>query len=55
MANWGQRLGWQPLLCLYVDDNNLFFFPLKTLVRTDKGYRADTSKGARNLLPLVSP
>jgi len=54
MLEWGKRLGWQPVLCLYVSDDEMAFLPVKALGATKRGYRADMAKGSESLLRLVS-
>ena len=53
MRAWGERLNWLPILCVYIGDNHLCFFPLEALSETDKSMRADESAGKERLLDLV--
>ena len=54
MVEWGKRLGWRPVLCLYQAEEEVAFLPVERLVSTKRGYRADSSKGSATLLALVS-
>jgi Holliday junction resolvase/AAA+ ATPase superfamily predicted ATPase len=54
MVEWGKRLGWKPILCLYANDGEILFFSLGRLVSTSRGFRADPAQGSTSLLALLS-
>ena len=53
MNSWGERLNWLPILCVYIDDNYIRFFPLEALSDVGKSMRANKTDGAEHLLDLV--
>jgi len=53
MRSWGERLNWLPILCVYIDDNYIRFFPLKALSDVGKSMRANKTDGTEHLLDLV--
>ena len=53
MLSWGKRLNWLPVLCVYIDDANIRFFPLSALSEREKSFRADQENGIERLLELV--
>jgi Holliday junction resolvase len=53
MLEWGKRLGWKPVLCLYLSDNEIGYMPAEELRPTKRGYKADLAKASASLLSLV--
>lgn len=53
MQDWGKRLDWLPVLCVYIDERNICFFSLEALSEKEKSFRADKEKGNERLLKLV--
>ncbi|MFQ6040799.1 MAG: hypothetical protein ACE5PV_08080, partial [Candidatus Poribacteria bacterium] len=53
MQDWGKRLNWLPVLCVYIDEENIRFFKLNALSKKEKSFRADKEKGKERLLELV--
>jgi len=53
MQNWGKRLEWLPVLCVYIDEEDIRFFSLESLSEKEKSFRADKENGKERLLELV--
>ena len=53
MKDWSKRLNWLPVLCVYIDERNIRFFPLSALSEKEKSFRADRDNGKERLLELV--
>lgn len=52
MEVWGQKLGWEPIFCLW-KDGQVAFVPLTQLVKTGNSYRIDEGAGSNSLLRLL--